>query len=309
MGADAGFRPASRPGGARGRLAALLALALLCFAANSLLCRAALAPAWIDPASFTALRLAAGAATLALLARGQPRGAPAGGARGAALALFAYAFAFSWAYLRLEAGPGTLLLFGAVQATLFAGGAAAGRRPGRGDWLGLGLAGAGLVLLTAPGRGAPDGAAALAMTAAGVAWGLYTLRGAHAARGGTPLAANAAAFAGALPWALLALGASAALGAPLHARPAGAGLAVLSGAVTSGLGYALWYAALPALTPARAGLVQLAVPVLAAAGGVALLGERPGWRLPLAAALVLGGIALALLSRAPQAPPGRPGAA
>lgn len=301
MKAEISSRLAAPSGASRGRGLALLALALVCFAANSLLCRAALAPGWIDPASFTALRLASGAAMLALLAWGRPRGAPEAGARGAALALFAYAFGFSWAYLRLDAGVGALLLFGAVQATLFAGGAWTGRRPGRADWLGLGLAGAGLVLLTAPGRGAPDGAAALAMAAVGVAWGLYTLRG---GRAGAPLAANAAAFAGATPWALLALGASAALGAPLHARPAGLLLATLSGAVTSGLGYALWYAALPGLTPARAGLVQLAVPVLAAAGGVVLLGERPGWRLPLASALVLGGIALALAARDRNAPTG-----
>jgi drug/metabolite transporter (DMT)-like permease len=294
--ADLDFRLASRPGGARGRLAALLALALLCFAANSLLARAALRSGWIDPASFTALRLGSGALALALLVRARSGSVRSDTRRwGAALALFAYAFGFSWAYLRIDAGVGALLLFGAVQATLFAAGALTGRRPGRADWLGLGLAGAGLVLLAAPGGHAPDLAAALAMAAAGVAWGLYTLRGAGAE---APLAANAVAFAGALPFALLALATTAGLGGALEARPAGVLLALVSGGVTSGLGYALWYAALPALSPARAGLVQLAVPVLAALGGVALLGERPGWRLPLAAALVLGGIALALLSRA-----------
>lgn len=296
MEADLDFRLASRPGGARGRLAALLALALLCFAANSLLARAALRSGWIDPASFTALRLGSGALALALLVRARSGSVRSDTRRwGAALALFAYAFGFSWAYLRIDAGVGALLLFGAVQATLFAAGALTGRRPGRADWLGLGLAGAGLVLLAAPGRGAPDPAAALAMAAAGAAWGLYTLWGTGA---GSPLAANAAAFAGALPFALLALAVTAGFGGALHARPAGVLLALASGGVTSGLGYALWYAALPALSPARAGLVQLAVPVLAAAGGVALLGERPGWRLPAASALVLGGIALALLSRA-----------
>jgi drug/metabolite transporter (DMT)-like permease len=277
------------------RTLVLTAAALVCFAANSLLCRAALRPGLLDPASFTAVRLAAGAVALGLLARRGGRTHAGAGGWWSATALFAYAIFFSWAYLRLTAGMGALLLFGAVQVTMFVGGRAAGQRPRATDWLGLGLAAAGLLLLTAPSVAAPDRAGALAMLTAGAAWGLYTLRGRGEAR---PLLANAGNFLRTLPGAAAALvAAPVLLGGPLHATPAGLLLAAVSGAVTSGLGYAIWYAALAGLTPVRAGLVQLAVPVLAALGGVVLLGEQVSARLVASAVLVLGGIALALLAR------------
>ena len=306
---------ARAPISSRTALATIAALA--CFAANSLLCRAALRPGSIDAASFTAARLAAGARALGLLVRRRrrrdrglgtatapeptpppSRAVARAGGWDAATALFAYALGFSWAYLRLDAGLGALLLFGAVQLTMFAGGFLAGQRPRAADWLGLALAASGLVVLTAPTAHAPDRGGSLAMLGAGVAWGLYSLRG---RRETSPLAANAANFLRALPGAALALVLLPSLAAsPLHAAPAGLLLATISGAVTSGLGYAIWYVAVGGLTPVRAGLVQLAVPVLAALGGVALLGERLSGRLVLAAALVLGGIALALLARARQ---------
>lgn len=300
--------PATAPR-SRTTTAVLTSTALVAFAANSWLCRAALRSAAIDPTSFTALRLVAGALALALLARGRGGARPAsGGSWPSAVALFAYAIAFSLAYLALDAGMGALLLFGAVQMTMLVGGLAAGHRPAVGEAVGMAVALAGLALLGLPGASAPPPAAAAGMLAAGVAWGIYSLRG---RAGGAPLAATAGNFGRAAPIAVVtwaAIAAAGALAAPpfaldvaphaaLHANLRGIALAAISGALTSGVGYVLWYAALPGLAPLQAGLVQLAVPVLAAAGGAALLGERPTARLLAAGALVLGGIALALVAR------------
>jgi len=274
----------------------LTALALLAFASNSLLARAALRPRLVDAATFTLVRLASGAALLWLLAiRGRRAAAPASLLRTGdgigAVSLFAYALAFSWAYLRLDAGTGALLLFGAVQATMIGGGMVAGHRPAGREWLALIVSLSGLVVLTAPGLTAPDPTAAFLMALAGIAWGVYSLHGRGAIE---PVAANASSFVRALP---LAMAASLLLRGEAHASPRGLALAVASGALTSGLGYAVWYAALRGLTPARAGIVQLAVPVLAALGGVVLFGETITARLALAAALVLGGIAWAIVGR------------
>lgn len=282
------------------RTLAWTALALLAFAANSWLCRAALRSGAIDAASFTAVRLASGSLMLGVLAA---LSRPADGARrlagsaGSAAALFVYALGFSLAYLALDAGLGALLLFGAVQLTMLAGGLADGHRVGGAEAAGILVAAAGLVVLAAPGRGGADPLAALGMVAAGAAWGIYSLRGRGARR---PIAVNAGNFFLATPAALVALALAAWAGAAA-ARADGLLLAALSGAVTSGLGYAVWYRALPGLAASQAGLVQLAVPVLAAAGGVVLLGERIHPRLVAAALLVLGGIALAL--RAPAVRP------
>lgn len=267
---------------------ALLAAAAMCgFAANSLLCRAALGDGLIDGASFTAIRLLSGAATLAVLVRGAPlrRGSFA-----AAALLFAYAAAFSFAYLALPAGIGALLLFGAVQVTMIAAGLLRGERPGPRVWTGAALALGGLLVLTLPGASAPAPAAAALMVLAGAAWGGYSLRG----RGERDaLGATAGNFARAVPLALLLIAAAYAQAASF-ATGRGVALAVFSGAVTSGLIYAVWYAALPGLTTTSAALVQLTVPVIAALGGVALLGEVVTARLWLAGALILGGVALAV---------------
>jgi drug/metabolite transporter (DMT)-like permease len=266
---------------------------MVAFASNSLLCRAALATGSIDAITFTALRLGGGAAALLLLARARTRG----GSWLAAAALAAYAFLFSVAYLRIPAGVGALALFGAVQATMLAVGFVRGDRPGAREWLGFGLAVAGLVALTRPGRTAPDLAGVLMMAGAGAAWGVYTLRG----RGNTDaLGVNAANFARSA--ALVPLFAALALGLPpgapdFHATPRGIALALVSGSVTSGLGYAVWYAAVRGLTTTRAAIVQLSVPPLAALGGVALLGETLTLRLGLAGAAILGGVALAVTAR------------
>ena len=269
--------------------AALTLAALLGFAANSLLCRLALAPRLLDAASFTSVRLASGALALALLVRG--RAAPGANSAVSALALFAYAAAFSFAYLRIGAAAGALLLFGAVQLTMLLSALGAGERPRPGEWLGLALASAGLVALLLPGLSAPDPGGAALMVAAGIAWGLYSLRG----RGSVaPLATTAANFAGsvvpALALSLVSLG-------KLHVTAAGVALAATSGAATSGLAYSLWYAALPALGATRAALVQLAVPVITALGAVLLLGEALTPRLVACGSVVLGGIAVALRTR------------
>jgi drug/metabolite transporter (DMT)-like permease len=266
-------------------------MAMLAFAANSLLCRAALAGGHADAAGFTTLRVATGALALGALARARGSAAPpARVAWGSALALFAYAIGFSLAYLRIPAGTGALLLFAAVQLTMIGAGLRGGERPRALEWAGLAVSLVGLVLLTRPGLSQPDPTGAALMLGAGAAWGVYSLRGRGAA---DAVAANASSFARAVP---LALATSAAFGllAATRLTPAGVLLAVASGAVTSGLGYAVWYAALRGLTATRAAIVQLSVPPLAALGGVLVLGEQVSLRLVLASVLILGGIALAI---------------
>lgn len=271
--------------------AATTLFALVAFAANSLLCRAALAGPDIDPASFTMFRLASGALVLWILARGAGQGGASGGTWGSALALCTYALCFSLAYVRMDAGMGALLLFGAVQVSMFGFAIVSGERPGAARWAGLVIAVSGLVYLVSPGLRAPDPVSAGMMTLAGLAWGAYSLR---APAGEGALAATAGNFSRALPLALLAM--------PLFRDTwgltlPGAVLACASGALASGLGYVAWYSALSGLRKTSASLVQLAVPVLAAAGGVLLLGEVLSQRLLLSAALTVGGIAIALLLR------------
>ncbi len=274
------------------RTAALTAAALACFAANSLLARSALGAGLADPATFTAVRLAAGALALPLIAALAGRGRPSGGSWGSALALFVYAAAFSLAYLRIGAGPGALLLFAAVQATMLGWSILHGQRPSAVQWLGVALALGGLAFLTLPGArgslGAVDPLGAMLMLSAGVAWGAYSLRG-RAAR--DPIATTAANF---LRASVLAVPMALALAPRLEARPSGILLAVLSGALASGVGYSIWYAAVPRLGATRAATVQLAVPVLTAAAAGALLGERLTGRLALSAVAILGGIALSM---------------
>lgn len=271
------------------RLTGLTAFAMTAFAANSLLCRLALRDGHIDPASFTSLRLVSGALALGLLVRlGRPsRGW--GGNWVSALALFAYAAAFSFAYLGLTAGTGALLLFGAVQATMLLAGRRAGERLGRAQTTGLVLALAGLLFLLLPGLAAPPLLGACLMLAAGVAWGVYSLRG----RSGTTDAAYTTAgnFLRAAPFALVL---SAVMLPRMHADAAGVGYALASGTLASGLGYVVWYAALKGLTATRAAVVQLSAPVIAAFGGALLLGESVTPRLIVASLAILGGVALAV---------------
>jgi drug/metabolite transporter (DMT)-like permease len=281
----------------------LTALALLGFAANSVLCRRALATEAIDAASFTAIRLAAGAVALWRLVRARhasttstARGpAPSGASWWSAVALFAYAAAFSLAYRMLTAGTGALILFGCVQATMIGYGLARGERLVARQWLGVAVALGGLVALTAPGVEAPPLAGALLMATAGVAWGAYSIRG----RGvRDPLAATAGNFARTLPFAVAMVVA----GAPwLHASPAGLLLAITSGALASGVAYSVWYAALRGLTATRAAVVQLTVPALAALGGALAIGEAVGARLVLGGTAILVGVAAAIRRGNPAA--------
>jgi len=277
------------------RTAFATSAALVGFAANSILCRGGLGSGAIDAASFTAIRLASGAATLILLSRVAPGGRSIRGAGsfGSALALFAYAAAFSLAYLRLGTGVGALVLFACVQATMIAGGIRGGARPAPGEWLGLGIAMIGLCILTLPGASVPDPLGLVLMAFAGVAWGVYSLRGRGSA---SPLLATADNFSLAVPLALamLAIGFAS---SSLHVDARGAGFALASGAVASGLGYSLWYLALPSLTATRAAVLQLSVPVIAAAGGILVLGESLSARLAIAGALILGGVGTAVLVR------------
>lgn len=272
------------------RTALLTVVALVAFAANSILCRLAFERTPIDAASFTAVRLLAGALALWLIV-GLRRGArPTGGNRAAA-ALFVYAAAFSFAYVSLSTGTGALLLFGAVQLTMVLAGLRGGERLRGWQLAGLALALAGLAYLLAPGVSAPPPGAALLMLAAGVAWGVYSLHG----RGvGDPLGATAGNFLRAAPLGI----ALAVVALPwLRIDAAGIVYAVASGALASGAGYAVWYAALRGLAASQAATVQLSVPVIAAVGGAVLLGEPLTPRLLLASLAILGGIALVLRGR------------
>jgi len=275
--------------------ATLTALAMLAFAANSLLCRLALRHDHIDAATFGSLRLLAGALTLLVILRWRkvtvPTPAHIRPDWRAAAALFAYVAFFSFAYLSLSAGTGALVLFGAVQLTMFGAGLYAGERFRPLAWAGFAMAVAGLLYLFAPGVSAPPPLGAALMALAGMSWGIYSLRG----RGVTdPLAATASNFVRAVPLALLL---SAVQVSAARADITGAALAVVSGAVASGVGYAIWYSALRGLNALRAATVQLSVPVIAAFGGVLFLGESISARLALASAAILGGIALVLASR------------
>ncbi|MGM3274296.1 DMT family transporter [Ralstonia sp. 24A2] len=274
------------------RTVLLTSVTMVAFASNSLLCRLALQHAAIDAASFSSIRLVSGAITLAILVRiGARRAPPARVDWAAAAMLFAYVAFFSFAYLTLSAGTGALILFGAVQLTMLGAGLRAGERFEPLGWAGFALALGGLVYLVSPGVTAPTPLGAALMTVAGVAWGVYSLRG----RGlGNPLGATAGNFLRAAP---MALALSAMLASRAHVSPGGIVLALTSGAITSGIGYVIWYAALKGLSAIRAAAVQLSVPPIAAFGAVLFLAEPLTPRLVTASAAILGGIALVLASR------------
>ena len=271
------------------KTALLTALAMGAFAANSILCRLALQNPTIDAASFGSVRLVSGAVALALLARLMREDRTSSRPDWwAAAMLFLYVACFSFAYLYLSAGTGALILFGAVQITMFLSGLRRGERFRPLAWGGFALALAGLIVLLAPGVTAPSPVGGALMAVAGVAWGVYSLRG----RGvKNPLQATANNFAWAVP---LALALSAACARDLHMSSTGVALAIASGAVTSGVGYVIWYAALRGLTALSAATVQLSVPVIAAIGGALLMSEQITLRLLVASVATLGGVALAL---------------
>jgi drug/metabolite transporter (DMT)-like permease len=274
------------------RTALLTLFAMLAFASNSLLCRAALKDTAIDAASFTAIRLVSGALILAILLRTRGARPTAGGSWPMAAMLFAYAVFFSFAYRDLTAATGALLLFGAVQLTMMGYGLWQGERVRGLNLVGLIVALAGLIGLLLPGLAAPPPLAAALMLGAGAAWGVYSLLGRGA---GDPTAATGGNFLRTIPFAaLLLLAALAVKGEPETVDRVGAFYAVVSGAVTSGLGYVLWYAALPALRATSAATIQLSVPAIAAIGGAVLLAEPITARLLLSSVAILGGIALTI---------------
>lgn len=278
----------------------LTSAALVGFASNSLLCRAALLSGGvIDPATFTTIRIVSGAITLALIVALRSRSRSiASGDWASAAALFLYAVAFSFAYVRLTTSTGALILFGVVQVTMLVAAFRGGERSTAAQVMGLLLALSGLIVLCAPGVRAPDPVGAALMALAGIAWGAYSLRGRKS--GGDPLAATAGNFvrAAALTLPLLGL-----FYADLQLTTAGVLLAIASGALASGIGYTLWYSALPHLTATRASIVQLSVPVLAAIGGVLLLREAVTFRIVAATAATLGGVLLAMRRRPRGAEP------
>ena len=275
----------------RARIAILTTLAMLASAGNSLLCRAALKHTPIDPASFTSIRLVSGALMLWLLVHAKRSPAQGGGNWLSALALFVYAAGFSFAYESLPAASGALLLFGAVQATMIGHGIWAGERFRKLQLVGLVLALVGLVGLLLPGLSAPPLMGSLLMMGAGMAWGVYSLRG----RGqGDPTRVTAGNFLRAAP---IALALSVLMLNHVVVDLAGVLYALASGALTSAVGYAIWYAALPALKASSAATVQLSVPVITALGGVVFLGELITLRLVLASLAILGGIAMVILEK------------
>ena len=272
----------------------LTVITMVAFAANSLLCREALRHTAIDAASFSVVRVVSGALVLTLLVWLRGRKRQLGGSWGSALALLGYAAAFSFAYRSLTAGTGALLLFGAVQVTMISRGLLAGERLGAMQSAGLVLAVIGLVALLLPGLSAPEPVGAILMVSAGIAWGLYSLRGRSErdALGGT-----AGNFVRAVPLAALIAIAVLVTGGSLSLDWLGLLYAALSGAVASGLGYALWYTVLPSLPATFAATVQLSVPVITAAAAAIFLGEAVTLRLMASSIAVLGGIALVIVRR------------
>jgi len=271
------------------RLILITTLAMLAFAANSLLCRVALRDTTIDAASFTAIRLASGAAVLALIVRARHGRPMEAGSWAAAACLFGYATFFSFAYRHLSAATGAILLFGAVQISMLSWGFFTGERLRRLQVAGLLAAVGGLVYMLLPGLSAPPLLGAALMIASGISWAAYSLLG----RGTKdPVKATAGNFLRTVPLAALLFLTQQAGTSVDHT---GALYAVVSGAITSGLGYVLWYAALPALTAASAAVIQLSVPAIAALGGVVLLAEPLSSRLVIASATIMGGIALTIL--------------
>ena len=275
------------------RLVLITTLAMLAFAANSLLCRVALRDTTIDAASFTAIRLASGAAMLALIVRGRGGRPMEAGSWAAAICLFGYAAFFSFAYRQLSAATGAILLFGAVQTAMLSWGLATGERLRRLQIVGLLVAVGGLVYMLLPGLSAPPLLSATFMIAAGISWAGYSMIG----RGTKdPIKATAGNFLRTVPFAaLLFLTQQAGQYTATSVDHTGVLYAVLSGAITSGLGYVLWYAALPALTATSAAVIQLCVPAIAALGGVVLLAEPLSSRLVIASLIIMGGIALTIL--------------
>jgi len=279
------------------RAVAYTSIAMLAFAGNSILCRMALRDGAIDPASFTSVRLLSGALALLLIVRLTSKDSLVRehGNWTSAFVLFIYAACFSYAYISLSAGAGALILFGFVQGTMIAIALWSGDRPNVSEWLGWLLAFGGLVWLLIPGIEAPATVGATLMALAGIAWGVYSIRGRKQTNA---LLSTCSNFVYTIAFVII-LTAITISSADVTGR--GILLAVISGAITSGVGYVIWYAALNYLRTMQAALVQLSVPAIAAAGGVILLAEPVSLRLLTSGALILGGISLALVQKSNRA--------
>jgi drug/metabolite transporter (DMT)-like permease len=266
--------------------------ALIAFAANSVLCRLALGDGAIDPAAFTVLRLLSGSLVLFIISGClRPGKISSKGSWSGGLMLFLYAASFSYAYVSLDTGTGALILFGAVQITMIAVALIAGTHLRATEWLGLVIAFIGLVYLILPGVTTPTAIGFILMVLAGIAWGIYSLQGRNSQNPFTDTAYN---FIRTVPFvALLTLFSI----KDMYYTPEGIGLALLSGGITSAIGYTIWYMALGNLSAIQAGVVQLSVPVIAALGGVVFVGEAITLRLTISAAMVLGGILIVNLGR------------
>lgn len=280
------------------RIFLLTTITMIAFGANSIFGRVALEGDAIDPSNYTFIRLLSGAIMLAILV-GLSSGASLQnlkrGNLASAFCLFAYAAAFSFSYVNIETGVGALILFACVQATMIGWSLFKGDRPSLFEWLGIIVAFGAFVWLVSPGLEAPDPLAAALMAISGIAWGAYSLRGKSAS---DPLKATAGNFILSVPMGLALL-----LFSLSNSQLSGYGvvLAIASGAITSGMGYALWYRVLPQLTATRASIVQLTVPVVAGIGGLLFLSEPLTFRFVLASALILGGVAISILLKAKRA--------
>lgn len=275
------------------KVISLTGLALLAFASNSVLCRLALTDNVIDAASFTSIRLLSGVIFLLflVLVKTKKRINMQGGSWLSSLFLFSYAAAFSYAYISLDTGAGALILFGFVQVTMIFSGMLKGKRLLRVEWVGLLLALAGLSVLLAPGVSAPSPTGFALMALSGIAWGLYTLAGQGSK---APLIDTANNFLRTLPFIALTM-----LLAfdDMQLSNKGVLLAIVSGAVMSGLGYAIWYSVLPALSLTQAAIIQLTVPIIAAFGGVLFSNEMITNQLITSSILVLGGVLVVILGK------------
>ncbi len=268
-------------------------LALIAFAANSVLCRLALGAQAIDASSFTIIRLLSGAIVLLAIMsinRNKTR-SPMKGSWSASLMLFLYAITFSFAYITLDTGTGALILFGSVQITMILLSVISGNRLHITEWAGVAVAFAGFVYLILPGVTTPSVSGFLLMTIAGIAWGIYTLKG----RGSkSPLMDTAYNFLRTLPFVIVLL-----IVTIKNANYSSEGilLAILSGGIASGIGYTIWYSALGGLSVTQAAVLQLSVPVIAALGGIIFVSEAITLRLTVSASMILGGILLVVLGR------------
>jgi len=271
----------------------LTGLALIAFAANSVLCRLALGNGSIDASSFTVIRLLSGALALFIILsiKGKSKGVQSKGSWAASFTLFLYAITFSYAYLSVDTGTGALLLFGSVQITMILLSLITGARLHISEWSGLIIAFTGFVYLVLPSVTTPSINGFILMTVSGISWGIYTLKGRSSKN---PLMDTTYNFLRTIPFAaLLAFF----MMPNITYSSEGIVLAVLSGAITSGVGYTIWYIALGGLSSTQAAVIQLSVPVIAAIGGVLFVSETITYRLIISAVIVLGGILIVILGK------------